>query len=191
MPPPPTAQQKADILKLEEEKLKSKFPNLPGRPARGGHSSFLQKRLAKGQKFFDSGDYQVSRLLHTSYTNIYYLSKMAKQSHRLVPGGPVASPALALPTGQAHPTPSSVPGTGEETFTKKTYHIFALSFHTEPFQLGRLQSSLRIHTMITQVIISTHILKDLITFNKHRPKELINCLLSLVGLNVQPTTHVI
>ena len=64
MPPPPTAQQKADILKLEEEKLKSKFPNLPGRPARGGHSSFLQKRLAKGQKFFDSGDYQVSRLLH-------------------------------------------------------------------------------------------------------------------------------
>jgi len=92
MPPPPTAQQKADILKLEEEKLKSKFPNLPGRPARGGHSSFLQKRLAKGQKFFDSGDYQ-----------------MAKQSHRLVPGGPVASPALALPTGQAHPTPSSVP----------------------------------------------------------------------------------
>ena len=60
MPPPPTTQQKADLMKLEEEKLKSKFPNLPGRPAaHGGHSSFLQKRLAKGQKFFDSGDYQV------------------------------------------------------------------------------------------------------------------------------------
>ena len=60
MPPPPTTQEKADMLKIEEEKLKSKFPNLPGRPsARGGHSSFLQKRLGKGQKFFDSGDYQV------------------------------------------------------------------------------------------------------------------------------------
>ena len=60
MPPPPTTQQKADLMKLEEDKLKSKFPNLPGRPAaHGGHSSFLQKRLAKGQKFFDSGDYQV------------------------------------------------------------------------------------------------------------------------------------
>merc|ERR1712013_623153 len=63
--------------------------------------------------------------------------------------------------------------------------------HPPQCQLGRLQSYLRIHTMTTQVIISTHILKDLITFNKHRQKELINCLLSLVGLNVQPTTHVI
>ena len=65
MPPPPTAQQKLDVEKLEEEKLKSKFPNLPGRPAAPGalgHSSFLQKRLAKGQKFFDSGDYQVQSL---------------------------------------------------------------------------------------------------------------------------------
>merc|ERR1712129_355619 len=25
----------------------------------GGHSAFLQKRLAKGQKYFDSGDYQM------------------------------------------------------------------------------------------------------------------------------------
>ena len=42
MPPPPTTQEKADILEIEEVKLKSKFPNLPGRPsAREGHSSFL------------------------------------------------------------------------------------------------------------------------------------------------------
>ena len=54
---------------------------------------------------------------------------MAKQSHRLVPGGPVASPALALPTGQAHPTPSSVPGTGEETFTKKTIFLHVHTTH--------------------------------------------------------------
>ena len=59
-PPPPTPQQKAAIMKLEEEKLKT---NLPGHPdVRGGHSNFLQKRLAKGQKFFDSGDYQVFHL---------------------------------------------------------------------------------------------------------------------------------
>jgi hypothetical protein len=68
MPPPPTTtQEKADMLKIEEEKLKSKFPNLPGRPSargRGGHSSFLQNRLGKGQKFFDSGDYQVCCIIH-------------------------------------------------------------------------------------------------------------------------------
>ena len=59
-PPPPTPQQKGEMLKLEEDKLKT---NLPGRAAaRGGHSNFLQKRLAKGQKFFDSGDYQVFHL---------------------------------------------------------------------------------------------------------------------------------
>ncbi len=29
--------------------------------AGGGHSTFLQKRLAKGQKFFDSGDYQMAK----------------------------------------------------------------------------------------------------------------------------------
>ncbi len=26
-----------------------------------GHSAFLQKRLAKGQKYFDSGDYQMAK----------------------------------------------------------------------------------------------------------------------------------
>ena len=75
MPPPaaPTSQQKAEIERLEEQKLKSKFPGVPNRPMAagggGGHSAFLQKRLAKGQKFFDSGDYQ-----------------MAKQKNRLIPG---------------------------------------------------------------------------------------------------------
>lgn len=37
----------SDIEKLEEAKLKAKFPNAAGRPF-GGHSVFLQKRLAKG-----------------------------------------------------------------------------------------------------------------------------------------------
>lgn len=97
MPPPaaPTSQEKAEIEKMEEQKLKSKFPGMPSRPMAGGgggHSAFLQKRLAKGQKFFDSGDYQ-----------------MAKQKGRVV-GGRMAIPVLAQPpTGEAHPTPDTVP----------------------------------------------------------------------------------
>ncbi|KAM8705766.1 hypothetical protein ACLKA7_010121 [Drosophila subpalustris] len=45
--------------KFEEEKLKSKYPS--GMNPSGGHSSFVQKRLQKGTKFFDSGDYQMAR----------------------------------------------------------------------------------------------------------------------------------
>ena len=65
----------------------------------GGHSAFLQKRLVKGQKYFDSGDYQ-----------------MAKQKTRV--GGAVppamrsnmAVPVLAgMPTGDTIPTPDTVP----------------------------------------------------------------------------------
>ncbi|VEN47875.1 unnamed protein product [Callosobruchus maculatus] len=51
-----------ELEKKEEEKLKAKYsvPALNGRIA-GGHSAFLQKRLAKGQKYFDSGDYQMAK----------------------------------------------------------------------------------------------------------------------------------
>jgi len=97
MPPPPepTKQQKVEIEKMEEQKLKTKFPGMPARPigsGGGGHSAFLQKRLAKGQKYFDSGDYQ-----------------MAKQKGRMGPGR-MAMPILAQPpTGEAHPTPDTVP----------------------------------------------------------------------------------
>ena len=86
MPPPP---QKVNIEKTEEQKLKSKFPALGGRPGGGGQSAFLQKRLGKGQKYFDSGDYQ-----------------MAKQGGRQG-RGPLA--VLAPPTGEEHPTPATVP----------------------------------------------------------------------------------
>ena len=128
MPPPP--EKAVEIEKMEEQKLKSKFPGnrrvkgwggssiivrwqaivfciqslalkswlylnagsisaIGGRPGGGGHSAFLQKRLGKGQKYFDSGDYQ-----------------MAKQGGRLG-RGPI--PVLAQPTGEEHPTPDSVP----------------------------------------------------------------------------------
>merc|ERR1712050_349566 len=87
MPPPP--EKAVEIEKMEEQKLKSKFPAIGGRPGGGGHSAFLQKRLGKGQKYFDSGDYQ-----------------MAKQGGRMG-RGPI--PVLAQPTGEEHPTPDSVP----------------------------------------------------------------------------------
>lgn len=41
--------QPKELEKLEEAKLKAKFPNaMLGRGGPGGHSAFLQKRLAKG-----------------------------------------------------------------------------------------------------------------------------------------------
>ncbi len=69
MPPPSeaplTKDQKINIEREEEQKLREKYPQAagairPGRPG-GGHSAFLQKRLAKGQKYFDSGDYQMAK----------------------------------------------------------------------------------------------------------------------------------
>jgi len=48
-----------DIEKQEEDKLKIKYP-AAAKPM-AGHSAFLQKRLAKGQKYFDSGDYQMAK----------------------------------------------------------------------------------------------------------------------------------
>lgn len=43
-----------------EPPKKPEVPKYPDRFA-GGHSAFLQKKLAKGQKFFDSGDYELAR----------------------------------------------------------------------------------------------------------------------------------
>lgn len=76
-----------ELEKLEEEKLKAKYPT-SGLRGPGGHSAFLQKRLQKGQKYFDSGDYQ-----------------MAKQKG----GGIKQVFANKVPTGEAIPTPETVP----------------------------------------------------------------------------------
>jgi hypothetical protein len=53
-----------DIEKLEEAKLKAKFPSVEGRPIIG-HSAFLQKRLAKGVSFI--------RYTYSLYYNITHL----------------------------------------------------------------------------------------------------------------------
>lgn len=85
---PPEDISTSDIEKMEEAKLKAKFP-MAGRPM-SGHSVFLQKRLANRQKYFDSGDYQMAK------------QKSATKA-RQAPAG------LAYATGDAIPTPETVP----------------------------------------------------------------------------------
>jgi len=114
MEPMATPEQKAEIEKEQELKLKSKFPGMPSRPMPGSgggvsHSAFLQKRLTKGQKYFDSGDYQ-----------------MAQQKQGRVGSGRMAMPILAqAPTGEAHPTPATVPA-------RKTSIIQPMHSHLQP-----------------------------------------------------------
>ncbi|KAF6212881.1 hypothetical protein GE061_010591 [Apolygus lucorum] len=94
------AQLKKEIEKSEEAKLKAKYPQAAGR----GHSAFLlQKKLTKGQKFFDSGDYQ--------------MAKQSDPSKKLFPN--------ALNQGSiAIPTPETVPA-------RKT-SIIQPKFHLPP-----------------------------------------------------------
>ncbi|XP_075217349.1 endosulfine alpha isoform X2 [Lycorma delicatula] len=79
-----------ELEKLEEAKLKAKYPMASGFPI-SGHSAFLQKKLAKG-KYFDSGDYQ-----------------MAKQNTGASKARQAPQAILAFGTGEAIPTPESVP----------------------------------------------------------------------------------
>ena len=81
----------AEIEKIEEQKLKSKFPGFAGRGRGGGQSAFLQKRVGAGQKYFDSGDYE-----------------MAKQRGPMGRAGPKKG-QLRRSTGEEHPSPDSVP----------------------------------------------------------------------------------
>ncbi|KAK8746947.1 hypothetical protein OTU49_016909, partial [Cherax quadricarinatus] len=78
----------AGVEAAEEAKLRSKYPS-GGRPM-AAHSAFLQKRLTKGQKYFDSGDYQMAK------------QNPASNKSRM-------PPLLAQPTGEAIPTPETVP----------------------------------------------------------------------------------
>lgn len=88
-----------EMEKVEEAKLKAKYPGNSG-PNRfmGGHSAFLQKRLAKGQKYFDSGDYQMAKQKKA-------LNQLNKPPMKAVPV-PTINP---FPTGDAIPTPETIP----------------------------------------------------------------------------------
>ncbi|GFS90428.1 alpha-endosulfine [Nephila pilipes] len=77
--------QMKEAEKSEEAKLRAKYPQV----LRPGGSVFLQKRLQKGQKYFDSGDYN-----------------MAKARGNVRPAVPVVA---QLPTGDAIPTPEDLP----------------------------------------------------------------------------------
>lgn len=81
-------QQTMRKAELEEEaKFKSKYPaNM-----RPGGSLFLQKRLNKGQKYFDSGDYNMAKA----------------KGQKVVPRVPPAVPQN--PTGETIPTVESLP----------------------------------------------------------------------------------
>ncbi|XP_037624155.1 cAMP-regulated phosphoprotein 19-like [Sebastes umbrosus] len=74
--------------KAEEAKLKARFPNLGAKP---GGSDFLRKRLQKGPKYFDSGDYNMAK---------------AKMKNKQLPSAPTEKTEI---TGGHIPTPQDLP----------------------------------------------------------------------------------
>ncbi|XP_012735789.1 cAMP-regulated phosphoprotein 19b [Fundulus heteroclitus] len=74
--------------KAEEAKLKARFPNIGAKP---GGSDFLRKRLQKGQKYFDSGDYNMAQ---------------AKMKNKPLPSAPAEKTEI---TGDHIPTPQDLP----------------------------------------------------------------------------------
>lgn len=84
------AKTERDVEREQESKLRAKYPGLKG----PGSSAFLQKRLSKGQKFFDSGDYNMAK------------AKMGGVNKPLPPNQKLLLPAS---TGDAIPTPETVP----------------------------------------------------------------------------------
>ncbi|NWU71051.1 ENSA protein, partial [Pterocles burchelli] len=101
-----TEQEKQDVQekeavtleRAEEAKLKAKYPNLGQKP---GGSDFLMKRLQKGQKYFDSGDYNMAK---------------AKMKNKQLPS---AGPDKNLVTGDHIPTPQDLPQRKSSLVTSK------------------------------------------------------------------------
>uniref|UniRef100_A0A452GGS0 Alpha-endosulfine n=1 Tax=Gopherus agassizii TaxID=38772 RepID=A0A452GGS0_9SAUR len=84
--------------RAEEAKLKAKYPNLGQKP---GGSDFLMKRLQKGQKYFDSGDYNMAK---------------AKMKNKQLP---TTGPDNNLVTGDHIPTPQDLPPRKSSLVTSK------------------------------------------------------------------------
>nr|XP_009680742.1 PREDICTED: alpha-endosulfine isoform X1 [Struthio camelus australis] len=93
-------QEKETVIpeRAEEAKLKAKYPNLGQKP---GGSDFLMKRLQKGQKYFDSGDYNMAK---------------AKMKNKQLPS---AGPDKNLVTGDHIPTPQDLPQRKSSLVTSK------------------------------------------------------------------------
>uniref|UniRef100_A0A8D8TLE6 Alpha-endosulfine n=1 Tax=Cacopsylla melanoneura TaxID=428564 RepID=A0A8D8TLE6_9HEMI len=99
-----------EIEKAEEAKLKAKYAFKAG-PAIGGHSTFLQKKLAKGQKYFDSGDYQMAKQSHPGggAGNKLLAGGAGGSALAGAPGSKPVPSSLGFGCGDAIPTPESVP----------------------------------------------------------------------------------
>lgn len=84
--------------KAEEAKLKARYPNLGAKP---GGSDLLRKRLQKGQKYFDSGDYNMAK---------------AKMKNKQLPSAPTEKTEI---TGGHIPTPQDLPQRKTSIVTSK------------------------------------------------------------------------
>ncbi|KAM8931287.1 alpha-endosulfine isoform 2-T2 [Lycaon pictus] len=105
-------QEKEGILpeRAEEAKLKAKYPSLGQKP---GGSDFLMKRLQKGQKYFDSGDYNMAK---------------AKMKNKQLPS---AGPDKNLVTGDHIPTPQDLPQRKSSLVTSKLAGFYLVMRDTE------------------------------------------------------------
>lgn len=95
-------EDKKQVEHREEEKLKSKYPNLA---KGGGGSALLNKRLQKGgQKYFDSGDYAMAK---------------AKLSGKSKPPPPPEKIIKAEAVGETIPTPENIQARKPSLVTSK------------------------------------------------------------------------
>ncbi|KTG02910.1 hypothetical protein cypCar_00036140 [Cyprinus carpio] len=90
-----------NVLLSEEAKLKEKYPKLGPKP---GGSDFLMKRLQKGQKYFDSGDYNMAKAKMKSKHVV-----TAGADQNLVTGDHIPTPQ-DLPQRKATPLASKLAG---------------------------------------------------------------------------------
>ncbi|KAK2156037.1 hypothetical protein LSH36_223g01062 [Paralvinella palmiformis] len=90
--PQEPAKTKTDLENDEEAKLRAKYPGLKG----PGSNAFLQKRLSRGQKYFDSGDYNMAKAKMGGGA----ASKPVVPTQKLI---------LQTSTGEAIPTPEAIP----------------------------------------------------------------------------------
>nr|XP_006814127.1 PREDICTED: cAMP-regulated phosphoprotein 19-like isoform X2 [Saccoglossus kowalevskii] len=81
---------------MEEAKLKSKYPGMQ----RPGGSDFLRKRLQKGPKYFDSGDYNMAK----------QTGQLLRKPNNAGNGEKMPPPPARVPlTGDSIPTPEDLP----------------------------------------------------------------------------------
>ena len=105
---PPMAEDPQKVVAQEEEKLKSRFPTA----VRPGGSLFLQKKLLqRGQKYFDSGDYNMARGQGAK------MGPIPKLHGKTITGEKLAVPNV--PTGISHPSPDVIPNRKTSITTSK------------------------------------------------------------------------